>query len=281
MRFSLFILLCCAIHIGVAQDDLLDEFQLEPDKEVTSTWKSLKVVNLETSKLVAKGEFQFIVSHRFGAINSGIDELFGLDQAATRLQFLYGLTDWMHIEASRSSLFKTYQVATKLRLQPQLRDGFPVTISTFLATDVQTGLDKEIYPLIEFQDRLGYTAQLIVARKFSKKFSAQISPTILHENFVPIDEQENTQYALGIGARYKLSNRWSINADYGAHLNRAPGSPYVNPLSIGFDLETGGHVFQLHLTNAQPMLTNGFLGQATGDWRDGTIFFGFNLVRVF
>ncbi len=264
-----------------AQDDLLDGLEPEVDNVVTSTWKSLKVVNFETTKLVAPGEFQLIISHRFGSVENGFDDLFGLDQANTRFQFVYGLTDWMHIEASRSSLNKVYQLAGKFKLASQKVNGFPLTISAFTATDVNTGLDKEIFPKLEFENRLGYTAQLIVARKFSKKLSAQISPTLFHENFVQFDPQDNTQYALGIGARYKLTNRWSFNADYGAHLNRADDSPFVNPLSIGFDLETGGHVFQLHFTNAQPMLTNGFLSQGTGDWLDGRFFFGFNLVRVF
>ena len=96
-----------------------------------------------------------------------------------------------------------------------------------------------------------------------------------------VNEQSNSQFALGLGGRYKLTNRWSINADYGLHLNRASNSPFKNPLSIGFDLETGGHVFQMHFSNAQAMNTNGFLGQGTGDWSDGNIYFGFNLSRTF
>lgn len=264
-----------------AQDDLLEGLEPETDDTVTSTWKSLKVVNFETTKLVAPGEFQLIIAHRFGSVENGFDDLFGLDQAVTRFQFVYGLTDWMHIEASRSSFSKTYQLAGKFRLAQQKNNGFPFSISAFTATDVNTGLEKDIFPKLEFENRLGYTAQLIIARKVSKRLSAQISPTLFHENFVSFDPQDNTQYALGIGARYKLTNRWSINADYGAHLNRADDSPFVNPLSIGFDLETGGHVFQLHFTNAQPMLVNGFLSQGTGDWLDGRFFFGFNLVRVF
>jgi hypothetical protein len=248
---------------------------------VSSTWKSLKVVNFETTKLVAPKEFQLIISHRFGSVENGIDDLFGLDNAVTRFQFVYGLTDWMHIEASRTSYNKTYQLATKFKLKNQIKEGFPVTISLFTAADANTELDRAIYPKLEFVDRLGYTGQLIIARKISKKLSAQISPTLFQQNFVPLDNQDNLQYALGLGARYKLTNRWSVNADYGYHLNRADNSPFVNPLSIGVDLETGGHVFQMHFTNAQPMLTNGFLSEGTGDWLDGRFFFGFNLVRVF
>lgn len=265
----------------LAQVDLLEGLESDEKQIVTSTWKSLKVVNFETTKLVAKDEFQLIISHRFGSVENGFDDLFGLDNAVTRFQFVYGLTDWMHIEASRTSFDKTYQLASKIKLADQVVDGFPVGIAAYTALDINTGLEKEVLPNIEFVDRLGYTAQLIIARKFSSKFSAQISPTFFHDNFVEFDPQDNSQVAIGVGARYKLTNRWSLNADYGAHLNRADGSPFVNPLSIGFDLETGGHVFQLHFTNAQPMLTNAFLSQGTGDWGAGRFFFGFNLVRVF
>ncbi len=264
-----------------AQDDLLDGLDIEEDNDVTSTWKSLKVVNFETTKLVAPKEFQLVISHRFGSVDNGIDDLFGLDNAVTRFQFVYGLTDWMHIEASRSGFNKTYQIASKFKLKTQEKEGFPLSIALFTAMDANTQLDKVIYPKLEFIDRLGYTTQFIIARKISKRLSAQISPTLFQQNFVPVDSQDNLQYALGLGARYKLTNRWSINADYGHHLNRSSDNPFVNPLSIGVDLETGGHVFQMHFTNSQPMLTNGFLSQGTGDWSDGRFFFGFNLVRVF
>ena len=267
--------------IAGAQEDLLEGLDQEEDKTVIATWKSLKVVNFETTKLVAPKEFQMVISHRFGSVENGIDDLFGLDNAVTRFQFVYGLTEWMHIEASRTGFNKTYQLATKFKLKRQVREGFPFSIALFTALDTNTELDRTIYPKLEFIDRLGYTAQFIIARKISKRFSAQLSPTLFHQNFVHFDPQDNTQFAMGLGARYKLTNRWSINADYGAHLNRANESPFVNPLSVGVDLETGGHVFQMHFTNAQPMLTNGFLSQGTGDWLEGRFYFGFNLIRVF
>ena len=276
---TLFVFLTALIAVG--QEDLLEGLEPEVDQEVIATWKSLKVVNFETTKLVAPKEFQLIISHRFGSVENGIDDLFGMDNAVTRFQFAYGLTEWMHVEASRTGFNKTYQLATKFKLKKQIDEGFPFSIALFTAMDANTELDKSIYPKLEFIDRLGYTAQFIVARKISKRLSAQLSPTLFHQNFVTFDPQDNTQYAMGLGARYKLTNRWSLNADYGYHLNRADGSPFVNPLSIGVDLETGGHVFQMHFTNAQPMLTNGFLSQATGDWTKGRFYFGFNLVRVF
>ena len=109
----------------------------------------------------------------------------------------------------------------------------------------------------------------MISRKFNDKLSLQFSPTFFHDNYVVNDLQDNSQYGLIFGGRYKLGKRWSFNLEYGAHLNRDKNSLYNNPLSIGFDLETGGHVFQLHFTNSQFMNANGVLGNSTGDWSDG------------
>jgi predicted porin len=128
---------------------------------------------------------------------------------------------------------------------------------------------------------LTYVTQLLISRKFSEKLSLELAPTFFHENFVENEQQSNSQYALGIGGRYKLSKRWSLNIDYAAHLNRTSNSVFNNPLSIGFDLETGGHVFQMHFTNSQGIDEAGYLGRTTGDWTKGDVFFGFNLARVF
>ncbi len=266
-----------------SQEDLLNEIDSDStiNQYTIATFKGLKIVNFESTKLVAKKELTFVVSHRFGSIENGIDTFFGLDDAVTRLNFIYGLTDWLNISASRSSYQKIYEAAIKYRLFRQQENGFPVTIVGYHSILVNTALEEVNLPKLEFKNRLGYTTQLIVARKVNKNLSIEIIPTFFHDNLVVIDEQDNSQFALGFGGRYKLSTRWSLNADYGWHLNRASNSPFKNPLSIGVDLETGGHVFQMHFTNSQPMNTNGFLGQSTGDWSDGNIYFGFNLSRTF
>ena len=265
-----------------AQDDLFSEIDTEIQKDYKSAaFKGLKIVNFESTKLVAKQELTFIVSHRFGSIENGFDSFFGLDDAVTRLNFVYGLTDAINIGVSRSSFQKIYDVSAKYRLTRQQENGFPFTIVGFNALLINSSLDKANLPKLKFKDRLGYTTQLLISRKVSTNLSLELAPTFFHDNYVAIDEQHNSQYALGLGARQKLGKRWSINVDYGWHLNRADNSPFKNPLSIGFDLETGGHVFQMHFSNAQAMNTNGFLGQATGDWSDGNIYFGFNLSRVF
>jgi hypothetical protein len=276
-----------------AQDDLLSEIDSTATNVVVeSAFKSLKIVNIESTKLASKGDFYFIVAHRFGFIDKGFDDFFGLDNANTQLKFLYGVNNWLTVHLARSGFQETYDLATKYRLFSQIENGFPVTIVGFNSVAINTELKEKNFPKLQFENRLGYVSQLLISRKFSEKLSLQVAPTVFHENtlqdildqnnsIVLPNPQDNTQFALGVGGRYKLTNRWSINVDYAAHLNRASQSKYKNPLSIGFDLETGGHVFQMHFTNSQAMHESGYLGQTAGDWSKGEIAFGFNLVRVF
>lgn len=282
MKYLFLFVLCVPLFI-FAQDDLLSEIDNDSvvNQYATAAFKGLKIVNFESTKLVAKKDMTFVVAHRFGSIKNGFDSFFGLDDAVTRLNFIYGISDGLNIGVSRSSFQKIYETSVKYRILRQQDNGFPFTIVGFNAVLINTALDKANLPKLEFQHRLGYTAQILISRKISPNLSVELAPTFFHDNYVPINTQDNSQFALGFGSRYKLAKRLSVNVDYGWHLNRTKNSPFKNPLSIGFDLETGGHVFQMHFSNAQAMNTNGFLGQATGDWSDGNIYFGFNLSRVF
>lgn len=279
---SLFLIFCFPVFV-FSQNDLLEEIDTDSTgtQKAYAAFKGLKIVNFESTKLVAKNDFTLIVSHRFGSLENGIDTFFGLDDAVTRLNFIYGLCENINIGISRSSNQKIYQTSLKYRLLRQEKGKSPFTIVGFNAVLVNTALSKDNLPLLEFKDRLGYTTQLLISRKVNTNLSLEVAPTYFHDNFVASNTQDNSQFALGVGGRYKLTKRWSVNIDYGLHLNRADDSLFKNPLSIGFDIETGGHVFQMHFTNSQAMNTNGFLGQANGDWGDGRIFFGFNLSRTF
>lgn len=278
----IYILILFIPILGFAQDDLLSEIDVEVEDDYkTAAFKGLKIVNFESTKMVSKKELFFVVAHRFGSIETGFEDFFGLDQAVTRLNFIYGISDGINIGVSRSSFRKIYESSLKIRLLREKKGGSPVTIVSSSNILINTSLDRDFLPGLEFVNRLGYTTQLLISKKFNQNFSLQLMPTFFHDNYVDIDEQNNSQYVIGFGGRHKLSKRLSMNFDYGLHMNRASNSPFVNPLSIGIDVETGGHVFQLHFTNAQPMNTNGFLGQGTGDWGSGDVFFGFNLSRVF
>lgn len=264
----------------LAQEDLLAGMDSVPKNQpVESAFKALKIVNLESTKLAAKGDFYFVVAHRFSSIKDGFEGAYGLDGAITQLKFLYGVTPWLTVSAARSE--PAYDFSVKYKLMEQKKDGFPVAIVGFNSLGFNNILKESNYPEMKFNDRMIYVSQLLVSRKFNDKFSLELAPTFFHENFVDNDDQNNSQYAVGVGGRYKLSRRLSLNIDYAAHLNRASSSIYKDPLSVGVDLETGGHVFQMHFSNSQGIHEAGFLGNTTGEWDKGQIFFGFNLLRVF
>ena len=274
--------LICTL-IVFSQDELLSEIDtvIEEPTYASAVFKGLKVINFESTKLVAKKGFNFIVSHRFGTVKNGFQNLFGLDEAVTHLNFVYGLSDNINISASRSSNQKIYEVATKFRLVNQQAGKMPFTVVGYTSLLANTALDTDNLPKLEFKHRLSYVAQLLVSRKMNKNLSFILSPTFFHDNYLTDDFQENSQYGVGFGGRYKLGKRWSLNTEYGVHLNRSKNSLYKNPFSVGVDLETGGHVFQLLFTNSQSMNTNGVFGTSTGEWRESDVYFGFNLARSF
>ena len=274
--------LICTL-IVFSQDELLSEIDtvIEEPTYASAVFKGLKVINFESTKLVAKKGFNFIVSHRFGTVKNGFQNLFGLDEAVTHLNFVYGLSDNINISASRSSNQKIYEVATKFRLVNQQAGKIPLTVVGYTSVLANTSLDTDNLPKLEFKHRLSYVAQLLVSRKMNNNLSLILSPTFFHDNYLTDDFQENSQYGVGFGVRYKLGKRWSLNTEYGMHLNRSENSLYKNPFSIGVDLETGGHVFQLLFTNSQSMNTNGVFGTSTGEWGESDVYFGFNLARSF
>lgn len=294
MKYIVFIILLLPLSM-FAQDDLLADLEKDAvvDKTVTAAFKGLKVVNFESTKLADQKALYLVVSHRFGTVKNGFDDLFGLDNAVTQIKFIYGVNEWLNLGVARSSLQKKYGIHAKYRLMQQEEDGFPLTIVGYNLITANTALDEDLYTNFEFSDRLTYTTQLLFSRKVSRDLSLLLAPTFVHENLATRSvevlgngstlnfDEDNSQFAVGVGGRYKLTTRWSINMDYGLHLNRNNNSNFKNPFSIGVDLETGGHVFQMHFTNAQAMFEEGFIVQGQGDWGDGDFFFGFNLSRVF
>ena len=263
-----------------AQEDLLAGMDSIPKKEVVdAAFKGIKIINLESTKVASKKELYFIVAHRFGSVKGGFESLFGLDDAVTQIKFMYGITNWLTVGAARSK--EAYDFSAKYRLMPQIKNGFPVTIVVFNSLAFNNLLKESNLPKLRFSDRMTYVSQFLISRKFTEKFSLELAPTFFHENYVDNDLQDNSQFAFGFGARYKVSKRMALTIDHATHLNRASNSIYNDPLSVGVDIETGGHVFQLHFTNSQSLHEAGFLGHATGDWSKGDVYFGFNLSRVF
>lgn len=284
-NFLAFTLVFFALGQAFAQDDLLSQLDVKSDvKDITpAAFKGLQICNMQSTKLPVKGEFYFLVSHRFGDLTNGMNNFFGLDGALTKLGGIYGVTNWLSVGLSRQTYQKTYELAAKYKLANQMTDGFPVTIVGYNTMDIRSDLKTDLYPDLKANDRFAYTTQLIISRKFSEDFSFQVAPIFVHKNlFDELSDQKNT-YLLGTGARYKLSKRLSVNLDYAARLNlpEAYDFTYHNPISLGLDIETGGHVFQLVFSNSQTMNEVAYFTTASGIKVGKGIFFGFNMYRVF
>lgn len=283
--FKYFLLSLMLLLVGnsvFAQDDLLNLLEEEATEEAFDypAFKAMKIGNLQSTKVAQGGDLYMYVSHRFGTLKDGISTFFGLDNANTKIQMVYGIADGLQIGLSRESLRKTYAGSAKLRLAKQT-NKFPLNLTAYGTINLNTQLDKDRYPNMKYADRLSYTSQLLIARRVSNKFSFLIAPTFVRQNLVHESFQDHNQYALGIGGRLKVTKRMSINIDYVYNLSRAEESVFNDPFTIGIDIETGGHVFQLLFSNAQSTNEPGFISNAEGDWNDGDIFFGFNVVRVF
>lgn len=243
-------------------------------------FEALKLCNLESTKLAEGGRLYFNVSHRFGSVKGGFSTFWGLDQANTRIQLIYGLGDWVHVGVSRESIRKTYSGELKMRFLKQ-SDSKWLTITGYTSVHLNSEISSETYPKLLFYDRLSYATQLLVARKFSDRFTLELAPTFVRQNLVLEPFQAHNQLGIGVGGRFRISKRFSVNAEYVMNLSRAENSIYRDPISIGFDFETGGHVFQLLFSNAQAISGPGFLTNAEGNWAEGDFFFGFNITRQF
>jgi opacity protein-like surface antigen len=228
-----------------------------------------------------KGALEFIFSHRFGRVNSGSYTLWGLDDAFVRLGFEYGLTDRLGIGIGRSSTDKSFDSFLRYKVARQSTGArnFPVTITAMGNANVKTSPNDN--PLLKLDDRLSYVGQIMIARKFSTKFSAQINPIFVHRNTVDKSKENNDDIAIGAGARYKITRSLALSGEYYYRLNAKDNTPYYNSIGVGLDIETGGHVFQLLFTNSQGMMERAVVAETDGNFSKGDIHFGFNISRTF
>ena len=266
------------------EEDLLSLLGEEETIDYTNaSFKTNRVINLHSLESTAKGVLDFKIGHRFGTLNGGFYELFGLDNASIRLGFDYGLSDALTIGVGRSGFQKTYDgfIKYKFLRQSTGKRNMPLTVGVLLTSAIQTLKWANPERDNHFSSRLYYTSQLIIGRKFNESFSMQLSPTMVHRNLVATNAEKNDVYALGTAARIKITKRLAVNAEYIYLLPDQVTSDIVNSLSVGVDIETGGHVFQLHLTNSTSMIEKGFITETTNSWSDGGIHFGFNVSRVF
>lgn len=268
-----------------AQEDLMDmlneEVKPEPT-EVAYTFKSTHIINSHTIERMQKNQLDFRINHRFGQVNSGYENFWGLDNALISLDFGYGINDWLMVGLRRSTYGKTIDGSLKFTLLRQMTGAktIPVAVSYYTNMAVNGTVDTDYLLDSIFSYRASYTHQLLIARKINAKLSLQLMPTFVHRNLVEYDEENNT-IAVGFGGRYKITRRLSLTGEYFWSSSAANNDNYYNPLSFGVDIETGGHVFQLFFTNTRMMEESGFITRTEGSWLDGGIYFGFNISRVF
>jgi uncharacterized beta barrel domain-containing protein DUF5777 len=287
MKKVFWILLMTGFFIQVkSQDDLLSLLDKKEEKKkeyISNAFKSTRVINGHSMEFLGKGVLDVRILHRFGTINSGFNNLFGLDQASMRFGFDYGISKRLTVGFGRSNVGKELDGFIKFRpiWQSEGPGSFPVSIVAVSGITYTTQPWTDPTRKNFVSNRMAFYNEILIGRKFNERFSLQVSPVFVHRNMVPLATDENDVYAVGIGTRFKVSKRVAIVADYHYIIKGLDMNTYENPLSIGFDIETGGHVFQLHFSNSTGMNEKAFLTTTTGSWAKGEIRLGFNLSRVF
>lgn len=276
--------------------DELDDMTAGEDSLKTeytyATFKAERLINSHSIEIPARNELLVIIAHRFGSLENGIYDMFGMDVATMRWGFEYTLpTDFVCVGVGRSTYLKTYDGFVKVKLFRQSEGARKFPFSIAYVGDMAVRSQRLDFPERKnyFTSRLMYTNQLLIARKFSRSLSLQIMPTVVHKNLVARSDEQNTFFSLGVGGRMKLTNRVSLNMEYfgfipGQKIPTVGGFPIRNTFAIGFDIETGGHVFQLQFTNARAMFDGGYLSETRTDFfapQGRGIHFGFNLTRTF
>lgn len=279
--FSALVFLMSSIRVMSQDLESLLESETEARTEVTTgTFKATRLMNGHSIERMQKGQLDFRIDHRFGLLSDTYNA-FGLDQSSVHFSLDYGITDWVMVGIGRSALQKTVDGFVKFSplRQSTGKVNMPVTVSLLLSADMKGTKPVSALDSV-FSNNISYTSQLLIARKFSEKLSLQLMPTYVHRNLVAASDPNNV-FAVGIGGRYKFLKRVSLNVEYYNVFNKKASVKTYDPLAIGFDIETGGHVFQLFFTNAIWNTERGFITDTQGNWGNGDVHFGFKISRVF
>ena len=278
MKQFLFINLCFFALTVFSQNDA-DQYLSSDEKEyVNYSFKTNRVINLHSLENTAHGVLDFKISHRFGPVNNGFYDLFGLDYATQRIGFDYGVTDRFCVGVNRNSVGKAFDGFLKYKIlrQSKGKKAMPITLLALTSAAHETVKNG-----FSWKTRMFYTSQLIIGRKFNDFITVELAPTHIRRNAVQTAAEKFDVFALGFGGRVRLSRRLTFNAEYCYVLPDQLAPEFKNSLSVGLDIETGGHVFQLHFTNSTSMSEYGYFTQTTDSWTKSGIRFGFNVSRVF
>ena len=268
---------------------LMDSVQIKGKEYTYATFKTTRLINQQTVETLGKRSLDFRISHRFGAINSGSYNAWGIDGPADiKLSLEYSYNGKWMIGIGRSSYEKLDDVFFKIKLLRQTTDGsMPVSMTWFSGayytaqTDPnmnRNGYDKYAHT----SNRLAYVHELIFARKFSNNFSMQTSGWYTHYNLVEHADDKNDVYGASAVMRIKFTKRQAVTFEYAWRANHNYSqNTYYDSMGIGYEIETGGHVFQVHVTNSFGIDESQFLAKTETSWSNGGIRIGFNISRVF
>lgn len=311
MKNFLLLSLILVTNFIFAQDDLLsivNEGNEKKHEKVFATFKTYKLGNAQTIETVKKKHLDFRISHRFGnvynsalepnALNEAAHTYFGFDNASDiRWSFDYGVTDNITIGIGRSRFRETYDGSLKWKILSQTQDfHIPLSIALFADLGYTSVKSDQLYAGIvkDFNTndlhRFNYFTQLIIASKLTNWLSLELLPSYLHRNFIKQSinannkaEDTNGLFSLGFGARIKVTKRMCLIGDY--FYNFSPyfqnNTSVYNPLALGFELETGGHIFSMFFTNSPALIENSFIPYTTDTWTKGQVKFGFCISRTF
>lgn len=242
-----------------------------------NAFKGTRFINAQSANLADKGDLLLQIQHRFGDISSGAYDFFGLDQASMRIGFEYGFTNNFNLGIGRSTYLKTFDAFGKYQILQQ-NDNFPLTIAINAGGSIPSIRDYFPDEYDNFSDKVSVSAQVHLATTI-KNFGFQISPGYLKTGYLLLEQQNLSIFTLAVGASIRISKKVSANIEY-LHPFTSELS-MQNPLSMGIDLDTGGHLFQIIVSNSQRMFDQALYTQTTGEWTEASLFFGFNLVREF
>lgn len=277
MLIRIIILLAVILSFNVQAQEITE---VEETEIVRSAYKGTHIINGHSTRTKYQGEFDFLIYHRFGPLNRGIQEFFGLDEANMRLGLEYGIFDVLDVGIGRSTYEKTYDgyIKWKFLQQKSGRSAFPVTLVWLSGITIPT--IQSLDPLTT-AERLGYNNELLISRKFKKRLTLQLMPGLIHLNTVPDQADPNTMIYTGIAFRFKVAPSFALTGEYFYRFNEYQSVQTHDPIGFGIDINTGGHVFQLHVTNSRPTFETGFIPATYDNFWDGDIRFGFNISRTF
>lgn len=252
----------------------------QTNAEKISNFDATRIIIGQSSEIAASGDLILNIQHHFGPVNSGFENFFGFDQAATRIGMDYAFNNWLSVGFGRTTLEKTWDLSLKAKIISQSENGFPINITYFANIGINSLKNYDTLS-DKFADRFSFVHQILISHRFGDKISIQLSPTFIHRNLVDLKTDDNDVFALGTSISYSLSRKINLNFEYYTLLSKNTAEKFDNSFSVGVDFITSGHVFQLFFTNSQGLLEQHFIPKTSGKWSNGYFRLGFNIVRVF